>query len=521
MPTGLSPQPIKLHRSNFYTFADFHSKIVPKPETKPMRGLRTFFYCLFALAVASCNQNSSRDLRSVFLEINSEVLANAEGYAQLESATSTIGHRLTGTENGAQAEELAHRLMTEYGLPEVEYRPFSARSWIRESAFISISNGISEWTPDVVSLAHSPVEADVSAEVIDAGNGLQSDFERLGPAVEGKVVLMTIRLQDTSGVQNLHRSEKARLAIDNKAAGVLFINNVPGAILLTGTASVTGDLIPIPAVCITMEDGDTLRARLGRNNLSARIQVKNKSEIITARNVIGTIPGSELPEEVVLIGGHLDSWDLATGALDNGIGSFTILDIARTFSKLNLTPKRTIKFVLFMGEEEGLLGSKDYVKTLKESGEIDNVRYMLNLDMAGNPSGFNCAGRNEMVAYFDSVGAIIADMDTVFKNENRNSAGLHSDHQPFMMEGIPVASPNSNMDHGIYKCYHSSCDDFSIISEVDMVNGARFTGMLLYALADAERIPAGRLSEEKIEEFCVKQGLKEKLILGRDWRWSE
>ena len=108
---------------------------------------------------------------------------------------------------------------------------------------------------------------------------------------------------------------------------------------------------------------------------TARIQVQNTSDEITARNVIATVKGTDLAEEVVLVGGHLDSWDLATGALDNGIGSFTITDIARTFRKLNLAPRRTVRFVLFMGEEEGLLGSTDYVEYLKSTGEIENIRY--------------------------------------------------------------------------------------------------------------------------------------------------
>lgn len=475
---------------------------------------------LFVLvAVSSCSTPERLDLSNVFNLINTEVLANSEGYAQLENATSTIGHRLTGTENGQKAEELAFSLLRSYGIEQVEYHPFSARSWIRESASVSISNGVMQWQPEVVSLAFSPVLSDVSSEIVDAHNGLLSDFEALGDRLAGKIVLMTIRLQDTTEVQNLHRSEKASLAIDRNVAGIIFINNVPGSILLTGTASVTGDLIPVPAICVTAEVGDSIRALLKTETLTARIQMTNKSEMITARNVIATILGSELPEEEILIGGHLDSWDLATGALDNGIGSFTIIDIARTFAKLSLQPKRTIKFILFMGEEEGLLGSKDLVRTRKELGDLDKVRYVLNLDMAGNPTGFNCAGRSEMVAFFDSVGAQIAAIDTVFKNENSSGAGLHSDHQPFMLEGIPVASPNSDMDHGIYKCYHSSCDDFSLISEKDMVNSARFTGMLLYALADAAVIPAGKLNEAQIQEFCVTQNLKDQLILGREWRW--
>jgi Zn-dependent M28 family amino/carboxypeptidase len=90
----------------------------------------------------------------------------------------------------------------------------------------------------------------------------------------------------------------------------------------------------------------------------------NFSGMIKARNVIATIKGKTMPNEKVVVGGHLDSWDLATGAIDNGIGSFSVLDMARTFKVLNLQPERTVEFVMFMGEEEGLLGSKAYVRTV-------------------------------------------------------------------------------------------------------------------------------------------------------------
>src|SRR5690606_20189931 len=119
--------------------------------------------------------------------------------------------------------------------------------------------------------------------------------------------------------------------------------------------------------------------------IQARIQMTNHSDLIKARNVIATIKGRELPDEKIIIGGHLDSWDLATGAIDNGIGSFAILDIARAFKANKLQPKRTIQFVMFMGEEQGLLGSTHMVSEAVKDGSIDNIKYMFNIDMGGNP----------------------------------------------------------------------------------------------------------------------------------------
>src|SRR6185436_18285619 len=117
----------------------------------------------------------------------------------------------------------------------------------------------------------------------------------------------------------------------------------------------------IPAVCISKEDGEKLRMQLENGKLYSHITMTNFSGMIKARNVIGTIKGKTFPNEKIIVGGHLDSWDLATGAIDNGIGSFSVLDMARTFKALKLQPARSVEFVMFMGEEEGLLGSKAYL----------------------------------------------------------------------------------------------------------------------------------------------------------------
>ena len=110
---------------------------------------------------------------------------------------------------------------------------------------------------------------------------------------------------------------------------------------LTGTASVTGKLITIPAVCIGLEDGMKIKTALQSAKQFASLEMTNFSGLIKARNVIATLKGNDLPAEKIVVGGHLDSWDLATGAIDNGIGSFAVMDMARTIKKLKLKTKRT------------------------------------------------------------------------------------------------------------------------------------------------------------------------------------
>lgn len=196
------------------------------------------------------------------------------------------------------------------------------------------------------------------------------------------------------------------------------------------------------------------------------------------------------------------------------------MDIARTFKALKIKPERTVQFVLFMGEEQGLLGSKFFVNELKKSGAINKVSYMMNLDMTNDPSGINAFGWDEMNDFFTSAGAAIHNVDPNYKNEAANRAGLHSDHQPFMLEGVPIAGLSGHLDPSVLQCYHADCDDFTLVNKGQLENTVRIASMYLYALANTERIAAKKLSDAKTREFLISQGLKEELVIGQEWRWE-
>lgn len=341
--------------------------------------------------------------------------------------------------------------------------------------------------------------------------------------MKGKLALIYIGILEGSKKEatNLHRSEKTAIAINHGAIGVIIINAVDKGVLLTGTASVTGELIPIPAVCIGKETGMKLKETLKKNKVSAHLVMTNHSDMIKARNVIATLPGTDLPEEKVVIGGHLDSWDLATGAIDNGIGSFAVLDIARAFQANKLKPRRTVQFVMFMGEEQGLLGSRHMVKQMVSDGSINNIKYMMNCDMTGNPVGINAGGKINDTTFFANIGATIQKIDTIYKNKLSNRSGLHSDHQPFMLEGVPVLSMHSNLDRSIYGCYHSDCDDFKLVNETHIRNTSRFGTMILYGLANAEKLPAEKMDSETTRQFMIDNNLREPLTIAGDWKWEK
>jgi carboxypeptidase Q len=465
---------------------------------------------------------SDKRWTKMFSKLDREVTSSSKAYQTLGDATKSIGHRLTGSPNGAKAEEYAYNLLKSYGFSDVTYQPFEVEAWMRDTVTLSIAPGSSDNFRDVsvVALAHSPVRADVKGVIVDAGNGLEEDFEAIKDQIKGKIALANIGLVGAEGKKNLHRSEKTALAVKYGASGIIMVNGAPGKILLTGTASVTGAIIDIPAVCISNESGRELRIWMkDEGPLEAHIDMRNISKKINARNVIATLKGKS--DDKVIIGGHLDSWDLATGAIDNGIGSFAVMDLARTFKSLNIKPERTIQFVLFMGEEQGLLGSKHFVKDLREKGGLDKVAYMMNLDMTNDPKGANAFGRDEMTSFFQEVGNAIRQVDKNYKNETTNRAGLHSDHQPFMLEGIPIAGLSGRLDPSVLQCYHADCDSFDLVNEQELKNTVRIASMYLYALANAENLPVKRLSDENTKTFLISQGLKQELVLGQEWRWGK
>ncbi len=460
---------------------------------------------------------------TAFAKINKDVLKNGRSFETLSDISATIGHRLTGSTNGTKAEQYAFDLFKKYGYKDVKFQPFEVEAWLRDTVTLDIVPDKSDNFHDVpvVALAFSPVQASVKGRILDVGNGLEDDFEAVKDQIKGKIALVNIGLiNPKQGQKNLHRSEKTALAIKYGATAIITVNQVAGNVLLTGTASVMGGLIAIPAVNIAKESGEEIRNWMKVDkNLNGILEMRNTSKKTTARNIVATLKGKS--NEKIIIGGHLDSWDLATGSMDNGLGACTILDIARTFKALNIKPKRTIEFVLFMGEEQGLLGSRHHVRQLIKTKQLDKVRFMMNLDMTNAVYGMGVGGRDELLPFFQKIGEQINKIDPKYTNNTYSRSGLHSDHQPYMLEGVPTGAPIGRLSQEALNCYHANCDRFDLIQKEQITDGVRFSAMLLYGLANAKDIPAKKLDDNKTREHLIAQGLKQELIIGRDWKWTE
>ena len=477
--------------------------------------MKSKFILTLGLITASFNLLAQTNQQVLDL-INNEVQQNSEAYQQLKKATETIGHRATGTENGRKAEEYAADLLRSYGY-EVSFQEFTFSGWNRKSLDLKINNQ----SIKAVALAHSPANVNLSGELIDLGNGLEEDYKKIGDKVKGKIVFAALGLLDETPkeIENLHRSEKTALAEKYGAKGIILFNRPAGGILLTGTASVTGTIIKIPAINISLEDGLKIKENLTKGKEIAKIKMKNDVGQMKGRTIIAKKIGSHLPNEHIALGGHLDSSALATGAIDNGVGSFSVMDIARTYKKLNLQNDRTIEFVLFMGEEVGLVGSKYYVNQALKDGSINQIKAMSNMDMTTNPQSYYSTMESNLsilTDYANDVQKVIPD----FKLKTFASVDLHSDHQPFMLQGLPIIGlSDSQFTKGALNCYHANCDTFDYVEEVGLKNNVILETYLLYRLSNLKDIPSKRWNEQEIKEALIKGNLETPLRVSGDWRW--
>src|SRR5262249_18666801 len=198
-------------------------------------------------------------------------------------------------------------------------------------------------------------------------------------------------------------------------------------------------------------------------------------------NVIAEIPGREKPSEWIVIGAHLDSWDYGTGAQDNGSGTAMVREAARAIAAMGQAPRRSIRFALWGGEEEGLLGSTAYVRAHKS--ELGNCVAVLNTDNgAGHPKGWKVEGRKDLA---DSM----RELSTVLLSELgggvSKEATFDTDHGPFLLEGIPALDLWVEME-GYGKIHHKASDTLDKVDEHSLAGGSAIVAVTAYAIAERE-----------------------------------
>ena len=435
--------------------------------------------------------------------ILAECLNRPQAYKELQWLCDNIGGRTSGAHSGDRAEQRAFEFFTNWGLDNVRYEELPVTVWTRGPLEVLVTEP-SSWTVTAMAHGNAPSNINAEAEILDLGHAEKADFERLSQEVKGKIALCDEGV--AKGNRALHRTEKLKHAIEAGAAGLMIYSSASGGLPRTGVCYY-GEA-PIPSMGISQEDGERLK-RLMKDGAKprARISMRNSISNGTGRNVLADITGSEKPEEIVMAGGHLDSWDVSQGATDNGLGSAIVMEMAHALAALGKRPRRTLRFALWAAEEVGLCGSHAYVKNHQD--ELDSIAGLLNFDMTGDPFGYWSPGRKEQHRMLKGLAEQLAGLG--MRDDYESKAGLHSDHQPFMLEGVPVVGLMANLGGQGGHYYHSVGDTFEKVSLPALCRAAAVGAHTMWAIADAPERPFARLTRGQIEAMIDEADLREAL----------
>jgi carboxypeptidase Q len=469
----------------------------------------------FFLSAIICFSDIKDDINRDAAKIAGEVFIGNRVYHTLQVLSDEYGPRLTGSEEGHKGEEFCLNLFKEYGLENAHLEYFNAVGWLRgETAAEMLEPLKRSLTVDSMGQSINTPAEGLIAEVIDLGAGTEEEFKEKGDAIKGKLAMAGGK-QPPEGEGRVSWLDIIDRSAEYGASACFYVSPLKGRQTQTGTSGF-GEYSPLPAAGITYEDGTWIRRLLeSGKGVKVKLIIQNKIvDKLQAADVVAEIKGIEKPQEIVILGGHLDSWDLGSGAADNGLGSAITLETARVLSTLGIKSKRTIRFILFSGEEQGLMGSFAY--TNKHETELDKVAMMMNVDMAGlsYPGGFNTGGRTECK---DKLSGLVELLEGFGVERLTSRLGMGSDDFPFSCKGVPTVSL-SGRDRGDWNYYHSCGDTFDKI-DIDKLNMATAAiAITVYYVANLEEPLARRLSQEEVIKLFKEKKLDVQLKKRNLWK---
>jgi len=280
-----------------------------------------------------------------------------------------------------------------------------------------------------------------------------------------------------------------------------------------------GELSPLPMATVAREDAQRLARLSAAGSTPLRVRLTMPNVIggpAEEHNVIGEIQGREHPEQDVILGAHLDSWDLGTGALDNGCNAALVIAAARAIQASLLRPRLTIRFVLFSGEEEGFQGSRAYVRAHRT--ELGQLRAMVVVDSgAGRITGFSLSGRSDVLASLKDVLRPLGVFDAA---QLALAGSLGTDNVDFMLEGVPTLiadqDPASYMQN-----YHAASDTYDKVDLRQLAQNVAIAATIVYGIADRVEPLGARLSRAEIAPLLERTGLAREMKITGLWEaWA-
>lgn len=399
---------------------------------------------------------------------------------------------------GSEAEEVACSYLVEQfrncGLVNVAREPFDAPHWTRGRTSAALISPVARPIRALalpMNLTHS-----LEADVVWAPFETEEEFERMAPAIRGKVVLNQAAAKIGMSGAMLHRSDRIRMAADAGAEAFLWMANRPGQLLPTGSMD-PKIARRMPAFGISLEDGELVRRLLDAHEepVRLRIETENSLETKTSWNVSGEVGAGD--GDLVLVTAHYDSHDITVGAFDNAAGTAIVLECARALARHYADSGPRIRFVIFSAEEVGLAGSRSYVE--QHASEIADIRFMINADGLG-------AIPSTKYVHVPFRPDLAAHLEGIFRHhgysvEVEEALALNWDHAPFALEGVPVASITAKWKAGTLLHYgHTASDTPEKLDPQDLRYAASCVALLATRIALDADWPLEHLDARDIEK---------------------
>jgi carboxypeptidase Q len=467
------------------------------------------------LAHATAQQPA--ELQQTSARIVGSVLVNGRSMEYLQNLTDRFGGRLTGSRAYQLSAEWAAEQFRAMGIKQVKLEPFTIpNGWERGRARGRMISPMDRalyieslgWAP-------STPEGGVKGEVMLIGDVAPEKIKAQADKIKGRILMLDISTIFAEGLRAFGKVIASFQHFKDAGASAVIVvdterNNVLNAFGFTWGAY----LSPLPIAQVGMEDGKLIGRLMEKGAVTIEFQYENKvSGPVEVNNVIAEIPGRDKPDEWIIIGAHLDSWDYGTGAQDNGSGTAMVLEAARALAQLPQTPRRSVRFALWGGEEQGLLGSAAYVRA--HSQELGKCVAALNTDNgAGHPRGWKVQDRNDVSAAMREISKTL--LTGLSGGGLSQEISFDTDHGHFMLEGIPSFDLWVDMSH-YGEVHHKSSDTIDKVEAHNLAAGAAIIAVTAYALAERAAPIAPRIDHAAVGQIIKKANLEEFLKAVGAW----
>ncbi len=436
---------------------------------------------------------------------------------ELRHLTDVIGGRVPGTPAFKNAADWAASAMRDAGADTVRLEEFEmANSWAEGDTRVRVTSPTA-FEVKARSIAWSPgLAKPLSARVVDIGRGTPQEFVNAGD-LNGAILLVhseVLKKWDDLFAEYTEAPPIIQRALQSHAAAIAWTATRDFNILYRHINAQRDRFDFLPSILVAREDAERV-ARLVASGAAVQMSIDLPNRMgppINTWNVVGELRGSDLAKQSVLIGAHLDSWELGTGALDNGCNAVLTIEALRAIKSSGLRPRRTLRFVLFSGEEQGLLGSRAYVKAHPE--QLDGLSAVIIFDSGtGQVTGYSVGGRHDALETANAIAQPFADWGVTTQTED---ASWGTDNVDFLLEGVPTLVANQ-VEANYLPNYHAYSDTFD---KVDMPQLRKNTALAAYTVAYLANAPeklAARQTRREIEKLLRETKLDEQLKIFGLW----